>query len=267
MTELSTVITEGLNIISQYALPLLMALAAVGVLTMAVQQVVKDMGHLHARFTKRELERWMRGRGSADARDQLVLLTTGGDEVALCELSIAGVMGQIAMASRVAIAYPIPFEALMRALAGPHAHGDIETVLGVARAEERIAEMKRTGTFRPEDSAGDAQPAQRQQAQLDVEQARTRISHLMERNIDALQITLSSRWERRNKMAAFALSWVLTVVAFFLYFYVNSTTLNQSAPALARFAFTTVAAGLLAGFLAPVAKDLVTALQRLKGGR
>jgi hypothetical protein len=266
--DLATIISNGLTIVSNKGLPLLTALAAVGVLSMAVQEVVKDLIPIRAWFHKRKLERWIGQRASGKdqaVKDLLLMLATGGNESALYELPVTGMMGQITMASRVALASPLQFEPLLRALAGAQVGCDVNTIVQAARDEEARAESRRLGAERPLDPvANDSERQRREQAQIDVEQARIRVGNLVERNIDALQISVSSRWEYWNKVAAFVLSWVVTDVALWLYLY--STNINMSIfdrPLLE----TTIAAGVIGGFVAPIAKDLVAALQRLRGGR
>jgi hypothetical protein len=76
---------------------------------------------------------------------------------------------------------------------------------------------------------------------------------------------LASTWERNNKLFAFALSSLLTVLASVLYLAVSDFSRTFSAADVGTVGVTVLAGGLLAGFVAPVAKDLVTALQNLRG--
>lgn len=231
--EVSTVLERGLEIVADGALPLLMALAAIGIVSMAVQQVIKDILRLHVVFNRDQLDAWLESRGAADpVLNTLVLLATGGDKAALYELPAARMTGQIAMASRVALAFPAAYEDVLRTLAGPDAKNDIDEIV--------------KGT----------KPS--------LEEERMRVAHLIERNLDALQITLTSRWERANKRYAFVVSLLVTVIAMGAYFYVNLAILDLSVPDVLRLSVITAAAGILAGFVAPIAKDLVAALQKLR---
>lgn len=265
---LSTIITEGLRIIAEFGLPMLSALAGVGIISMALLQVVKDLSRIQANFNRRRIREWLQRRPGADCERQLLMLASGGDADALYELQAPGLMGQIAMASRVAVAYPRQYELLLRALAGPDSDEDISTITNAAREDEQRRQDRLERRSAPDAAAAsDVDERRREQVLIDVEQARTRLAHMIERNIDALQIKVSSRWERWNKLWAFVCSWLVTVVAFSLYFYVSNDGLEVSPAAAASLVVTTFAAGIFAGFVAPVAKDLVAALQRLRGAR
>jgi len=143
-------------------------------------------------------------------------------------------MGQLTMASRVVLLFPNEYEGLLRVMAGETSAKDIETILAGAHC----------------DASAD-----------DVERARVRVGHMIERSVDALQISISSKWERRNKISAFVLSILVTAASFWLYFF---TTDQRLGPLLGRLSLLGLVTALLGGFLAPVAKDLVTALQNLK---
>src|SRR5262245_49114152 len=101
--SLATIINGGVDIVAARALPLLMAMAAIGVLTMAILQVVKETWQLQAKFNRRHFRRWS-FRGSARARADLIMLATGGDDRALFELPIPGMAAQMSMAARAALA-------------------------------------------------------------------------------------------------------------------------------------------------------------------
>ena len=259
--DVSTIIARGLDIVSNYGLPLLSALAGVGVVSMAILQVVKDLTPIQARFNARRVREWLARSAAGKCEGQLLALASAGDEVAFYELPTAGLTAQISMASRVALAYPASYEELLHALSGRAGHDDVALILHQARDAAE-------GASRPA-AAGDTQSEQRERErkQFELDRARTRVAHLIERNIDALQIRIASRWERANKIAASVTCWTVTVLAFAVYFYVNATERPATTSGYVNLTLTTFAVAALAGFVAPVAKDLVTALQRLKGGR
>ena len=268
--DLTTIISNGLTLVADWGIPFFSALAGVGIVSMAMLQVFKDFCRIEPRFNRREIEQWfgVRTKHDATAKQQLLLLAAGGNDVALYELPTPALMNQLAAASRVALAFPLEFSPLLRGLAGEAAAGDIDTVIQVAREDARRRERLAAGEPPSENLADIEREARRhRQLQEDAEQARVRIVHLTERGLDTLQITLASRWELGNKWAAFALSWLVTVATFVIYLYVQETAPAWTFGSTFRFVLTTVATATLAAFVAPVAKDLVAALQRLRGTR
>jgi len=90
----------------------------------------------------------------------------------------------------------------------------------------------------------------------EVALARGRVSHGIQRTIDAIQILVSSEWQWTMRAAATGVSGILCMMA-----------VQHAAPSEvgdANRALVTLAAGLMGGFLAPVARDLVAALQQLR---
>src|SRR5690349_9996256 len=82
-SPLSAIISGGLDAVADRALPLLIAMAAIGVVTMAVQQAIKDVGQLHVGFNRRHFARWATARHeSPQATIQLLELATGGNSEA-----------------------------------------------------------------------------------------------------------------------------------------------------------------------------------------
>ena len=88
-------------------------------------------------------------------------------------------------------------------------------------------------------------------------EARTRVGHRIQRNLDAVQIALGSRWQFWMQSTAVILSILVLEAAVVA---VGGAT-NLSALLLA------VPVGILGGYLAPVVRDLVAALQTLRNTR
>lgn len=261
---LSTMISQGLDVLARRAMPLLISMAAIGVLTMALQQAIKDMLRLHVGFNRRRFDGWAGAEAaSAHARRQLLTLALGGTrrattslpDEALFELSIAALTAQLASAAKFALAFPEAHQAALRLAVGPLGDTDVGTLVAATAAERaRIA-------------AGDpVTPAH--EAQLSsAEEARTRLSYLIDRRMDAFQVESTSRWEHRNKQAAFLLSALLALAAIGVYVVSYQYWTPLSKPQVAALGLMVPLAALVAGFVAPVAKDLVTALQSVRGTR
>jgi hypothetical protein len=87
-------------------------------------------------------------------------------------------------------------------------------------------------------------------AQLErLAEAKARVTHQIQRDIDALQIAATYQWKFRFQIASFVLSFVLAILA----------TTSSTWPWATRL-FVAVSAG----FLAPIARDLQARLQQVK---
>jgi hypothetical protein len=262
-SALSMVISEGLQAIAQMSLPFLIAMASIGVITMAVREVYAEFTWQHRKFNKQLFESWAHKRQADDAViAQLIELATGGNDLALYSLSGAGLTAQVSMATRVALAFPTEFRRVLALLGGRLADTDITTLVTVTEEEQLRARRARVGEM----DAGDDELEQQTRVQRlqDADQARTRLGHLIDRNLDALQIELTSGWERVNKNAAFVVSAALTILASFVYLVTSDYWTSRSWNEVAGIALLSIVAGVVAGFIAPVAKDLVTALESAK---
>jgi len=83
--------------------------------------------------------------------------------------------------------------------------------------------------------------------------ARTRVTHQVQRAIDALQITAAFRWKFILQLSSILLSGAIAGIGVWKF-----------APQAGFLAV--VGIGIMGGFLAPVARDLVAALQQLRKG-
>lgn len=320
---LTGAINQGMAVLatkSDRALELAIALAAVGVAAMAITQMFKDTLRLHKLFNVLSIRMWIDGPTSGrpagagslvawpaafaaktmdrtrrfavvcsrdDHREkvwsQLTDLATAGDVEALHTLAPSSLMGQVAAASRVAVASPTEYAELLQTLvgragaAGLLALNAASAALAAAKKDvqqasdghaQAVAALHNATVHHAETGTGqeavknaeatadaarrvlDAAKALEGDRQMAVDAARTRVSYFIERNIDAFQINLASRWERWNRVAAFGVSFLL-VLAFLS---TRGGNIMQAVPM-----------AVLAAFIAPVAKDLVISLQKLRG--
>lgn len=222
-------------------IPFVSAAMAVGALAMAVIQTGKDLLPVRQAFQRRFLRRWLALRAEAAGRRQgqevsaerawseLVRLATGGDERALLELSVEQLCGQLNAAVTVVLDYP-------------EDHPDVLGCLAASARPEDLARLL--------ERSGDRDPTSHRQAQVD---ARARVAHAVQRGLDGLQIALGFRWKLALQVAAFVLSYLIVLLALAL-------VQGGASPFSGRI----VLVALLAGFLAPVSRDLLAALQRLR---
>jgi len=164
---------------------------------------------------------------AATAENDLVKLAVDGDAAALYDLQIEQLCGQYTAAIQIVLEYPANYPDLLRVTASQAQPADVDVVL--------------TG---PEVAVPPAQ------AFLD---ARNRVTHQCQRAIDALQIAAGFRWKWIFQLASILLSVVLAWIAM------------SYKPTIAPNPVSVLVTALLAGFLAPVVKDLLAVLQKARG--
>jgi hypothetical protein len=215
------------------------ALSIIGGVSMALLQTLKDLLPTRQWFQSYYLKKWME-EGAAEARknldnpsvsaskaeQDLLTMAVDGDAAALYDLQIEQLCGQYTAAIQMVLEFPSAHVDLLAVTASQANSADINLVL-----------------------AGPTVPPT--QAFLD---ARNRVTHQCQRAIDALQITAGFRWKWMLQIASIVLSGVLAWVA-----------MAYGPGTIAANPFSIVVSAILAGFLAPVGKDLLAVLQRARG--
>jgi hypothetical protein len=233
----------------------LTTISAIGLITMALIQTVKDMTPLRRVFQRAKLRRWlMEGVGEAseparaaitrpadqapaldahEAERRIIAMATDGDGDALYDLPIEQMCGQINAALQVVAEYPRQERLLLE-------------IVGSQARPEDVALMARDGAAVEQGT----EPTQAYSA------AKSRVIHQFQRAVDAFQIATSYRWKAAMQWASLGLCAVLTGVALAMGFDVG----------VGRFSVwgAIVVGAVLAGFLAPVARDLTAAIQSLR---
>lgn len=275
--QIAAAIQKFIDVIYQHTFAFLTAMAAIGVLSMAIIQTVKDMLPIRNWFQQSfvlewlkkkakqahdKTTRWMTQGGLAwfdsernrtsppadnkyfvqspragDAQTDMFKLATDGDAKALYDLPIEQLCGQLNSAAQMVLDRPVDHPDLLRCLASA------ADAVDVARVMFPPVEAK---AARPAD-AGDAQ--QRHDAYVD---ARTRVTHQIQRAIDALQIRAGFRWKFYLQLASIVISGILAGAGVAIF-----GSGSYRVP-------IAIGVGILGGFLAPVARDLVAALQQLR---
>ncbi|TAL17856.1 hypothetical protein EPN96_03625 [bacterium] len=229
-----------------------MAMAAVGVLSMALIQTAKDILPLRRIFQTWKVREWLGNetgpyrlelelfRSNATqskdslrgdnflkiAEKDLLKLSTAGDPMALYSLPIEQLCGQLNAAAQVVLDYPWEYPEL----------------LGCLSTHARIDDMR---LLWRQPSPDNPKPTQEQ---VD---ARTRVAHQVQRSIDGLQIAASSQWQYGLQVSSFVIS--------FLICYIGILSVNGN-----NNLATAVVFGLAGGFFAPVARDLLASLQQMR---
>jgi len=254
MMEILKSISDGVAGLSGTALTFAGALAIAGTLAMAILQLIKELTLIRRGYQRRWLERWFRVRAekftvdavnagtnvilsaflpldSRKAQSTLVELATGGEANAFYDLAVEQVVAQMNAAAQIALEYPDAYFPLLAVLSQGANIADVAKV--VAHAEARTRE--------PDPVALDA---------------RNRVGHRIQRNLDGIQIALGNRWKLWMQSA----SITLTVLFVELAIVTNVTDFNFQTLLVG------VVLGIVGGYVAPVTRDVVAALQSLRKG-
>ena len=265
-------VTQGLQLLTHWILVIILPLAGIGALSMALLQTAKNMLPLRLWFQRHHVKNWLAQRATqaaasakgaamatqpspatiAQAQADLVHLATAGDADALYSLPIEQLCGQINAATQVLLDYPSLHWNLLRCLAS-EAHAQD---LALINPPDPAAHAARKMLLRkPAVSLTDSEHNQVDE----YVSARNRVSHQIQRAVDALQISVSFRWKFWMQLASILLSAALGVATLLIgnaYFDMHLTPSKEFS--------LIVLTAVLSGFLAPVARDLVAALEQIR---
>jgi hypothetical protein len=253
----------------------LLAVAGLGTLTMAILQAFKDITPVRRWFQRARMRSWLSEQAqlahdnghvplNADqvdleqkklaqvnptvrsmavkAEGELLELATNGDSSAFYDLEIEKLCGQWNAAIQIVIDYPGYAANLFGCMA--------------ARASEADCEKVRDPNIPPqlspnaESQFDDVEQARRIGARQAFLDARIRVMHQIQRAVDSFQIATAFRWKWHFQVASFGVSFLLAMIA--------ELVAGSSAYGAA------IVSAAIAGFLAPVARDLLAAIQKLR---
>jgi len=234
-------IEQLLTVIDQEWTAMLVALVGVGIVTMAVLQLLKDLLPSRRWFQRWWLRNFWLYRGAdsvgvshdrADrALDDLIALATAGDENALFNLPVEQLIGQVNAAGQ-------------GLLDRPDRYPDLVRIFG-RRAD-------------PADVALLLKPRPTTKADLArYVEARNRVAQQVQRSLDAIQIAMGYRWQWLLQSASVVISAIIIGIALTLYG-------GKDFWSGERVGYGIIIA-ILGGFVAPIARDLVAAVQGLRG--
>jgi len=237
------------------------ALAAVGALSMALIEAWKKLFDTRTKYHLRAVLAWMGGPEAASYA-QLVHLTTGSPlpapeaaarharlahthrpmprdfELALFTLELERMMGHVQDAADAALRDPARYGALYRFVASGAAESDV-------KEWERAAYTVDAGK---EDAA--------KRAALYA-----RVHTAAKGKLDAFQLYTTHRWANMNQLVANAVGAVVLFLAM-----VWTQLIANAGELSAATLLLVLPLSLLGGVLAPIAKDLVVALKRVRSG-
>lgn len=223
----------------QVVWPLALVTLAISTLATALVQLLKDLLPIRRRFQRRFLANWFSERLTAqskstahkeliDAETDLIHLATGGDRSAFYDLETPQLCGQMNAAAQMALAYPDRHPALLRFLAPEADERDMQSIV---------------------QSASESMPSEGAQMNA-VLDARNRITHHLQRSIDALQIAMGFRWKFYVQVVVYIICFAGAFVSLY---------------AVKRGDYTlweAIAVGIVAGFASPVISDIAAAINR-----
>lgn len=239
MAEPADILT-GLQTISGWVSKWGIPLAAIGSVSMALLQVAKTTLPWRSNFQRDRLREWLASRNnalSAAAEADLIRLTTAGDADAFYDSDIEDICMRIKSAVPLILDYPHRHNALLRCLASQDSTKDINRLLNPPAPEVFQVQIH------------NATKDQRQRVR-NYAAAKTRVALEARSGVDAIQVHISFRWKRRMQELSVIVSSIL-----------GMASLLVAKPS--RYSIGAMfIVGLLAGFLAPVARDLVAAVEK-----
>jgi hypothetical protein len=236
-----------------------LALTLAGMVSTAVIQLFKDLTAIRRWFQEGWLGSWLEQRTAAfnlslgkeplpplatvsldKVKAQLIELATGGDHNAFYDLPSDRLVAQANAAAQSALDYPgvAHYYPLLAVLSQGAALKDLQPL--VAHGSLRLA------------------AADKQLSAEDID-ARTRVAHRLQRNLDGMQISLGDKWQFFLQSASFVSSTIVIEAAV----YVSQRGVAAEKYSYGAYALA-VGVGLVASYLSPVINDLIKGLQSLK---
>jgi hypothetical protein len=246
LDQLLNALTDLANIDS---LQIVAIVAAVGTISMAILQVAKEFVPIRKSYNAHWIKEWFKLRTRSDIdlpghqsqflspEDNLVAVAVGSDPAILYELDVDDLVAQLREARTIILNYPIQNFPLFVALCPGASQEDINRFLLYHAVAASAATQKQAST--------DDLP-------MFPQAERDRLAAQISANISALGLALNHDWRYRMQLLAMIITTVLMVGA------VAFKTKSLEACALA------VPLGIIGSYFAPIARDLIAALQRLR---
>lgn len=239
----------------------LAASAGLGVVTMAIVQLVKDLLPIRESWQKRWVETRVNERAreacvcAARALDDLIRLASANNPRALYSLPIEQLAGQANAAAQAVLDFPARHKDLLMVMAAGADSADVEILLSTPPPPPP--------PLRAEAASGGPEAAQQRTQEEErgkFADARNRVAHQVQRNLDALQIVMSVRWKFRLQLLSILVSVVCAFIVTVVLFPWPETPRGWMEAGL-----KVGLIGILGGFLSTVVRDLVAAIQGTRG--
>lgn len=244
----ATIIDAITNSTLNYAL----LLAAIGTLSMAFIELIKGLTAFRRHFHRRELTRWIPDHNS---RRELLMLAAGGEENAdvLFDQQTERMLGQIQAAANLSLEYPDRYQHAYKFFTQEDARSKLEQRSDIAEDSELWANFA-TRIAREGFSSNVEQQLKQESDGRAAQQAHARLGNLIARRLDIFQNRTQYRWARLNQLFSIIIGASLTAYAL-----VNTTKVDSTKDFIVLMLLS-----LLAGMLAPFAKDVVAAISGLR---
>jgi hypothetical protein len=270
-------IIPGLKVIAAFVAQWAVPLAAIGSVSMALIQAIKNETPIRNWFQQFKLRQWLlaslledftdgrfrrfsnrlkrRFGGNQEIRrvqeqhlrnieQELILLATSGDRDAFYDLQIEDMCDQIRKVVSVILDYPKLHEDLLVCMARGASQEDIDRILG-------------RGRFATLGSLTQSSETEKETLRNYVA-AKNRILLQIRCSVDAIQTSIGFRWKFWLQSASMVLSAVLGAVSIYLG---ALGAISSAAGKMSTFE-SSILVGFLAGFLAPIARDLVATIEQ-----
>ena len=244
---------------------------AYGLTAMVTLQFIKDIG-FREYFNRRRFNAWMGGlRGSQEAKTQLVWLAAAGDERMLFSLPIDKMAGQIGVAANAILESPKNYPELIRLLGRrseaerkEEANRSTESAGGATEESKEPDKKERDKDVEyliknPPETLRGTQSESNSDKQMEYADARTRVSHRIQRQIDLLQLRSEQEWTATNRYLAIFVSAVIGMAPLYLRGWLAG---HYGAFRLIAVLPASIVLSLIGGLLAPLLRDLAARQSR-----
>jgi hypothetical protein len=247
-TQVATII----DAIAGKSLDYAVLLAAIGTLSMAFLELLKGLTAFRRRFHRRELALWM---PDPECRRELLVLAAGGEQNGdvLFDQATERMLGQFQAAANLALEYPDRYPLTYAFFT----REDLQLKSGQnsnAPSDGEAWATFATRTAREGFTADEAQLLKQESEGRAAQQARVRLGNLIARRLDMFQNRTQYSWTRLNQLFS-----IITGAALTAYALASTNRIAGPDDLLAL-----VLLSLLAGMLAPFAKDVVSAISGLR---
>ncbi len=233
------------SIIGYWALPMVGSVFAIGFIAMAVIEFIKPF--IRKQFYKAHFENWLQIphktavsnrlkkyeveiKNTLNSKKTFIELTIAGDTNLLYKLPVENLCGQLNNAAEMIIANPRKYPLLLLSLFGSNLDH-------LKYLDENIDIFNQSG-------------------EGDFINSRNRIAHLIQRNIDRLQISLSLKWKYLLKSYSIIFSIAVAIIGVAVF--------NQSTSMDSSTIFYIILAGILGSYISTLLRDIIASLEKLR---
>jgi hypothetical protein len=256
----------------------LAALASLSLLTMALLQAAKNLFPIRRHFHRRRMRDWLLRRAELacekfgpdritaalqligtnndnavakianESERQLIHIAADGDFYAFYNSEIEDLCSQFGGAVQTMVDYPSQAQGLLLVIVSSADKSDLDCILDNAETNKTPAEVPKEAEPSYAERLNYSLSDERQR-RLD---ARNRVRVHAQRTVEAFKLSAGARWKLYLQVCSYLISALLTVIALAM-----TSQFNKH---LGRLLIIST----IAGFMAPVARDLLAAIEKLR---